>query len=172
MNHPYQLKRSARKTLAIEITRTGELLVRAPSRLPQAEIDRFLARKEEWIEVRLAQQQARLAAHPEPTPEKEALLRRIAEDFLPLRTAYYGQIMGLSPEGVRITGAKNRFGSCSAKNRICYSYRLMQYPTEAVDYVVVHELAHLVHKNHGPDFYRLVGSILPDYRAREALLKK
>lgn len=69
MNHPYQLKRSARKTLAIEITRTGELLVRAPSRLPQAEIDRFLARKEEWIEVRLAQQQARLAAHPEPTPE-------------------------------------------------------------------------------------------------------
>ena len=47
----------------------------------------------------------------------------------------------------------------------------MQYPREAIDYVVVHELAHLVHQNHGPAFYRLVASVLPDYRQREALLR-
>ena len=47
----------------------------------------------------------------------------------------------------------------------------MLYPPEAVDYVVVHELAHIRHKNHGRDFYALVSSILPDYRQREALLR-
>ena len=47
----------------------------------------------------------------------------------------------------------------------------MDYPPEAIDYVVVHELAHLVHHNHSPAFYALVESVLPDYRARAALLK-
>ena len=56
--------------------------------------------------------------------------------------------MGLTPAAVTITGARKRFGSCSASNRICYSWRLMQYPEAAVDYVVVHELAHIVHKDH------------------------
>lgn len=48
----------------------------------------------------------------------------------------------------------------------------MQYPPEAVDYVVVHELAHIVHKNHGNAFYALIGSVLPDYPARRALLRE
>ena len=47
----------------------------------------------------------------------------------------------------------------------------MAYPEEAIDYVVVHELAHLVHRNHGPEFYALVASILPDHKQRRALLK-
>ena len=79
--------------------------------------------------------------------------------------------MGLRPAGVTITGAEKRFGSCSAKNRICFSWRLMQYPEEAVDYVVVHELAHILHKNHGKAFYACVEEVLPDWRARRALLK-
>lgn len=58
------------------------------------------------------------------------------------------------------------------KNGLCFSWRLMQYPPEAVDYVVVHELAHIVHKNHGNAFYALIGSVLPDYPARRALLRK
>ena len=48
----------------------------------------------------------------------------------------------------------------------------MEYPEEAVDYVVVHELAHIVHKNHGPDFWALVGRYMPDYKRRRALLRK
>ena len=48
----------------------------------------------------------------------------------------------------------------------------MRYPEEAIEYVVVHELAHLVHRNHGKDFYALVASVMPDYKKRDALLKQ
>ena len=99
-------------------------------------------------------------------------LRRRAREYLPARVEHFSRIMGLVPAAVRITAAKPRFGSCSGKNSICFSCRLMQYPDAAVDYVVVHELAHIVHKNHGKDFYRLVASVLPDYRERRALLRK
>ena len=79
--------------------------------------------------------------------------------------------MGVQPAGIAITGARKRFGSCSGKNRICFSWRLMAYPEAAIDYVVVHELAHIRHKNHGPDFYAFVQEILPDWRERRALLR-
>ena len=79
--------------------------------------------------------------------------------------------MGVTPMGVRISRAKKRFGSCSAENRISYSYRLMAYPEAVIDYVVVHELAHIRHKNHSADFYAFVARFLPDYKAREAILK-
>ena len=84
---------------------------------------------------------------------------------------HYARLMGVQPAGVRITGARTRFGSCSGSNRICFSWRLMDYPEAAVDYVVVHELAHIVHKNHGPQFWALVARYLPDWRARRALLR-
>ena len=74
-------------------------------------------------------------------------------------------------DGITVTGARTRFGSCSPKNRLCFSFRLMEYPLPAIEYVVVHELAHIRHKNHGPDFYRLVEGTLPDYRQRIGLLK-
>jgi predicted metal-dependent hydrolase len=80
--------------------------------------------------------------------------------------------MGVRHSGVKITSARTRFGSCSAKNSICYSLYLMQYPPEAVDYVVVHELAHIRHKNHSPAFYAEVARWLPDYRRRQAMLRK
>ena len=80
--------------------------------------------------------------------------------------------MGLYPTQVRVTGAKTRFGSCSSQGHICFSWRLMQYPEEAIDYVVVHELAHLKHMNHSPAFHALVASVLPDHKQRRALLRK
>lgn len=80
--------------------------------------------------------------------------------------------MGVSPTGIKITSAKKRFGSCSGKNSLCFSFMLMQYPEEAVDYVVVHELAHIRHHNHSRDFYRFIEKYMPDYKEREKLLKK
>ena len=85
--------------------------------------------------------------------------------------AYYSEQMGLYPTQVRITGARTRFGSCSSQGHICFSWRLMQYPPEAIDYVVVHELAHLRYMNHGAEFYALIARYLPDWKARRALLQ-
>lgn len=79
--------------------------------------------------------------------------------------------MNLYPTALKITSAKTRFGSCSGKDSICFSYLLMRYPDEAIDYVVVHELAHIKHKNHSKAFYTLIEKYLPDYKEREKLLK-
>ena len=99
-------------------------------------------------------------------------LRKTAKKTLPLKVAYYAKIMGLKYGRITITGAKTRFGSCSSKGNIAFSYRLMMYPDEAIDYVVVHELAHLKEMNHSPAFYRIIAKVLPDYKERIKLLKK
>ena len=79
--------------------------------------------------------------------------------------------MELVPAGIKITSARTRFGSCSGKNSICFSWRLMLYPPEAIDYVIVHELAHIRHHDHSPAFYALIEQYLPDWKARMKLLK-
>lgn len=168
----YELIRSSRRTLSLEIARDGQILVRAPMRLPQKRIDAFLEEHLDWIAKHQEIQSRRRAAHPEPAPgEREELIRR-AKEILPQKVDYFSRIMGLYPTGITITGAEKRFGSCSGKNRICFSWRLMAYPEAAVDYVVVHELAHIRHKNHGKDFYACVASVLPDWKVRRQLLKE
>lgn len=167
----YTLIRSRRKTLGMEITRDLELVVRAPMRLAKREIDRFVAAHAQWIEVHMERQRLRALAHPAPTETDVERLRAEAKAYIPPRVAAYAQRMGLMPTGVKITTAKTRFGSCSGKNSLCFSCLLMAYPPEAIDYVIVHELAHITHKNHGAAFYALVEQYLPDYRARRALLR-
>ena len=168
----YELIRSHRKTLAIQITREARVQVRAPLRMPVTEIEKFLLQKQDWIHAHLARMQARREAHPEPDARQEALLRQKARDILPGLVERYAAQMNVRPTGITITGAVTRFGSCSPKNRLCFSFRLMDYPMEAIEYVVVHELVHIRHKNHGRDFYREVASVLPDWQARAALLKQ
>lgn len=80
--------------------------------------------------------------------------------------------MGLVPAGIKITSARTRFGSCSGKNSVCFSWRLMLYPPEAIDYVIVHELAHIRHHDHSPAFYALIEQYLPDWKVRMKLLKE
>lgn len=167
----YTLIRSSRRTMALEITRDGRLLVRAPQRASQAVIDRFVASHADWIAAHLEKQRQRAQAHPPLTEDELAALRQKARDILPGRVAHYAEWMGVTPTGVKITGAKTRFGSCSAKNSLCFSLYLMAYPDAAVDYVVVHELAHIRHKNHSPAFYAEVAKVMPDYRERRKLLK-
>lgn len=168
----YTVIRSRRKTISLEITRDAAVVVHAPNRLPAREIERFVAKNESWLQKHLTAARERLLRHPEPSPEEEAALRERAWKELPVKLAAYAERMGLYPTGMRVTSARTRFGSCSAKNRICFSWRLMQYPDAAIDYVVVHELAHIREKNHGRAFYALVEQYLPDWRERRALLKE
>ena len=152
----YELVRSKRKTLAVQVTREGRVIVRAPLRLAKYRIERFVAEHTDWIVRALADQQSRRAAHPEPDEAKQAELIRRAKIELPPKVQHYAKLMNLYPTGLKITSARTRFGSCSGKNSICFSWRLMDYPEPAIDYVVVHELAHIAHKNHGPQFWALL----------------
>lgn len=166
----YRLIRSKRKTISLEVTKNLEVIVRAPLRMADADIRRFVEKHIAWVNKHMEKQRANY--RPEPTAEVVRRMADMAARMIPERTAYYADIMGFYPEGIRITAARTRFGSCSGKNRLCFSCLLMQYPQEAIDYVIVHELAHIRHKHHQDDFWSLVESVMPDYKKRRALLRQ
>lgn len=172
MKTDYELKRSKRKTLSLTVTRDLKVSVKAPVGCPQKTIDDFVLSHEKWINEHIEKQKSRLSLEKTLDEKRVSELRALAAAELPRRVEYYSEKMGLYPTSVKITSAATRFGSCSGKNSICFSYRLMLYPPEAVDYVVVHELAHIKEKNHSARFYALVERYMPNYREREKLLKK
>ncbi len=168
----YTLVRSRRKTLAVQVDLDGSVTVRAPLRLSQAKIDRFLQEKEAWITRTVETQKQRAAARPVLTDEDRERLRRLAKEVLPRKVEQFAAQMGVRPASVKITSAKTRYGSCSAKNGLCFSLYLMTKPEPCIDYVVVHELAHIRQHNHSAAFYAEIEAVLPDYREREKLLKQ
>ncbi len=168
MDFPYQIIRSGRRTLAIEI-KNGAVLVRAPYSCSDNRITELLTEKEELIKKHLSR------SLPLPDYGKKELeaMRESVREIITERVAHYSALMNLKPASVKITSAKTRFGSCSGKNSLCFSLYLALYPPEATDYVVVHELAHIKYKNHGKSFHKLVESYLPHpTRYYKELLKK
>ncbi len=168
----YILKRSDRKTLSLRINDDLKVVVCSPLFLSRAKIDEFVIKHTEWIEKHIELMRRRQQSFLSLTDQKVKQLKQAAAEIIPSRVKYYSQLMDVEPTGIKITSAKKRFGSCSGKNALCFSYMLMLYPTEAIDYVVVHELAHIKHHNHSAQFYNLVAKILPDYKNREAILKR
>lgn len=169
-----KILKSRRRTLSLSVTEELEVVVKAPISMPQREIEEFVQKHAGWIEKQLSfrQEQREKAKNLMLTPERIAGLKRQAAELLPQRVAYYADIMGVRPLGVKITSARTRWGSCSGKNNLNFSFLLMLVPQPALDYVVVHELAHIREKNHGAGFYREIERYLPDYKQRVALLKQ
>lgn len=168
---PYELIRSRRKTMALEITGDCRVLVRAPMGISKTRIDSFVSGHTAWIKKHLEIQRQRIARRPPaPTEAEIETLKARARESLPPKVAEWSEKMGLRPTGVRITAARKRYGSCSGKNGLCFSCFLMNCPEPAVELVVVHELCHIREKNHGPRFYALLEHYLPDWRERKRLL--
>ncbi|MBQ2719044.1 MAG: M48 family metallopeptidase [Clostridia bacterium] len=165
----YRVIRSSRRTLALELTPAGEVLVRAPFAVSERDVQAFFEGHRAWVERRLPALRERLA--PPLTKEEETALRQRAKEDLPQRTARWATRMGITYGSVRITSARRRLGSCSSLGNLSFSFRLMAHPEEIIDYVVVHELAHRKQMNHSQEFYKLVARYLPDYRQRIALLR-
>jgi predicted metal-dependent hydrolase len=100
-----------------------------------------------------------------------AWYRRRATEVLKERIAYYAPLVGVAPPPITIKDMHSRWGSCSAKGRVNLYWGLVALPLELADYVVVHELAHLLELNHSPAFWRGVERVLPDYRERRKRLR-
>lgn len=171
MKIDYTLIRSGRKTVAVYVTEKLEVIVRAPLFLSSPQADKIVASAEGWIEKQLARQREKKASGAVLSPEQKQALRLAAQSFLPGRAAYFSGLMNAVPSGIKITSAEKRWGSCGPKNSICFSYRVMLLPKDAIDYIIVHELAHIRHKNHGPGFYAEISKYLPDYKRRIKLIK-
>ncbi len=163
----YEIKRSSRKTLCIEITRDAKVLVRAPFFATNKTIEKFIASHQKWIDNHLQ------TAKQKPVLTKEQLneLKAQAQQYIPARVAELCLQTGLYCKGVKITTAATRFGSCSPTNSLCFSCRLMQYPRQVIDYVIIHELCHTVHHHHQKSFWDLVQKHSPNYKQLKKLLK-
>lgn len=156
--------------MGLEITDNCEIIVRAPKKMSDREIAEFVNKYRGWIDEKLPEARRR-AEKKRKISENEEELRQAAHEIIPPLVETYSKIMELRTSSVRITSAEKRFGSCSGKNSLCFSWRLMAYPIEAVEYVVVHELAHIKHHNHSSAFYSLIEKYMPDYKERQKLLK-
>jgi len=87
------------------------------------------------------------------------------------RAGHYAPALGIGRPDVRLSNGKTRWGSCHIGGRIRLNWRLIQMPMRLVDYVIVHELAHLVEMNHSPRFWKIVAGVLPDYVDRKTDLR-
>ncbi len=166
----YVIKYSNRKTVSISIV-NGDIIVKAPYNVSRSLIDEIVNKHDKWILKNLEAEQRKRSMTKDLTDTDIKNLKKFAKLYFNEKVKYYSQIMDLMPGRVTITSAEKRFGSCNSNGNICFSYRLMLYPEPAREYVVVHELAHLVEMNHSKRFYAIIESVMPDYKKRKRLLK-
>lgn len=101
-----------------------------------------------------------------------AWYKKEAKTQITERVAWYAKRSGLSYGSIKITSANRRWGSCSTSGNLNFSWKLIMAPLWVVDYVVVHELAHLEHKNHSPTFWSRVKVMYPSYEKAKMWLKQ
>lgn len=171
----YKLIRSDRKTLSLQI-KNGEVVVRAPKRLPKATIDGFVRKHMDWIRKHLKKQpqiKSQAEQGQEKLTEKEhEALKKQAKQVFAERVAYYAPIVGVDYGRITIRTQKTRWGSCSSKGNLNFNCLLLLAPPEVLDCIVVHELCHRKQMNHSRAFYAEVLRVMPDYHTRHAWLKK
>lgn len=164
----YRIIRSSRKTIAIQITPAGDVLVRCPNRMSSRDIASFVDSKRGWIEKHLSRQSPAL---PPFSDTELRTLSQQAKAVLPERVAYFAPKVGVSYGRITIRAQRSRWGSCSSNGNLNFNCLLMLMPPEVQDYVVVHELCHRKELNHSHRFWTEVEKILPDYPARKKWLK-
>lgn len=161
--------RSRRVTLRVN-PRRG-VTVTIPYIVPyKAGLEFFLAKKD-WVLKVQERQRERIGAEHIPTPEEIETLRKVAKEVLPKRLRELAAKYSFEYNSVRIKHNSSNWGSCSRKGNINLNLNLVRLPDELRDYVILHELCHLRHPNHGPRFHALLESLCPDHLAKQRALR-
>lgn len=100
------------------------------------------------------------------------LYKKEAGQIIEKRLSYYRGYINKPYKKVSYRNTKTRWGSCSSKGNLMFDYKIIMAPIEIIDYLVVHELSHLIHLNHSTQFWNLVEGIIPEYRERRMWLKR
>ena len=164
---PYKLLKSKIKNLYIYI-KNGEVIVKAPVKLSNDKIQEFLNKKSKWIYNNLEKNKTKIRE------EKEEKINDI--DIEKLRTIVeenikkYSKILNVMPRKVRIRELKYAWGSCSSNKNISINLKLAKKNKMAVEYVVLHEMCHLIYMNHSKDFWALIEKNMPKYKEYKKLL--
>lgn len=174
---PYEIIKSQRRTISVEIRSDSSVLVRIPQRMTKAETKTFVDGKAEWIVSHRQQMKERMEANPKIRLEdrREETLKlwngEGGRQFLKRVSEWAGK-MGVTYGRITIRDQKTRWGSCSSKGNLNFNWKLLAVPQELSDYVIVHELAHRLEMNHSPRFWAVVEQQLPDYKQLRQELKK
>ncbi len=169
----YQLERKAVKNVNLRVRRDGSVYVSAHKAVPVSEIDKFVARKAQFV-LAAIERVAQIA-------EREAKIKDCFTDeqcravFQPMLDAMYPMLepYGVRKPTLRTRQMKSRWGSCMVqKGIITLNKRLYAAPTACIEYVIMHELCHLIHPNHSKQYYAFLTSMMPDWKERKALLEK
>ncbi|CDE45995.1 uncharacterized protein BN648_00327 [Clostridium sp. CAG:411] len=160
-----EIKRSKRKSMAIEITQ-GKVLAKVPFFATDMQIKEFLIRYQSWIKQKVikTRESTREPDYKIPVFSNIAAAeRKKIKDAFQKKAEFYAKRMQVEFCKITIRNQKTRWGSCSSKKNLNFNYKLYFLPEEWMDYVVVHELAHLVYMNHGSEFWHLVEKHCPAY---------
>ena len=166
----FTLRRKRIKNLRLTVKAPhGEVVVSAPRHVPDAAIVAFVSGKAAWI----AKHQERLAGQPlplQPGPETEVLRRRLKHSAPPM-VEHWAGIMGVGVPDVTIRRMTSRWGTCNTQTkRITLNLELAQRDVALLEYVIVHELAHLIERGHNAKFYAVMDAHMPDWRLRRRVL--
>lgn len=175
MNYMTEIIKSKRKSIGFEIKEAGRLIVRAPFFMSRDQIFREMEKNRDWIDKHMLIVQEREKERekfPKFTGEEVEKMAEEALAVIPPRVQEYAAVLGVSYGRITIRNQKCRWGSCSAKGNLNFNCILVKVPEYVRDYVIVHELCHRMEMNHSEKFWKLVESVLPDYRERRKWLKE
>ena len=164
------IKDNRRKRLSMSVEKDGTVAIKVPKWTGQSVIDNFYKANLGWIKQRRQRLEKQKGSFVQLSENDIALLKQKAKTVLSLKTKHYADIMGVECDGIKITSAKKRWGSCRRLNgryTICYSWRTMLLSDRQQDYIVVHELAHVIHFDHSKSFYDEIEKVLPDWKILE-----
>ncbi|MGI8703480.1 MAG: M48 family metallopeptidase [Candidatus Limnocylindrales bacterium] len=194
----YTVRRSVRaKHVRLTVTRHGEAIVVLPMRAPERSAALFVERHTAWLDRQMARVRAgrdREAARPSlaagrrisvhgrdrivmaaSAQERERLehsLRREARHVLEARVAALAPLVGVTPARLTVRAQRARWGSASRSGSLSLNWRLILAPPRVLDYVVIHELAHLAEPGHTPRFWALVRRHAPEADVARAWLRE
>ncbi len=156
-----------------------QVVARIPERWGPAQIDQMLHRHRRWLQKREQERRAKAVKAAERDALQgvwceftETWYRKAARVVLKRACDVWARRMGVSYGSLRITGARSRWGSCSSVGNLSFSWRLLATRWDLIEYVIVHELSHRVHFNHGTRFWRLVERYVPDYAQKRDDLRR
>jgi len=175
MTYNVNIIRSNRRTLSIEIKHAGELVVRAPRKLSENNIYKFISEKEDWINKHMemaASREEKCGQHEEVTDWDIRVLTKEAQRVIPILVRQYADRMKVTYGKITIRHQKTRWGSCSSAGNLSFNCMLMKTPRKIQEYVVVHELAHRLEMNHSDRFWKVVEQTMPEYKEYRKWLKE
>ncbi len=169
----YELKRRrGMRTIRIAVHPGGKLVVSSGMSRSQNEIEAFLYRQKAWIETSVEKMKnvsESLLTKNDPKEYRER--KKEARMLVEARLETFNALYGLKWSRVSIKNTRRLWGSCSRRGNLNFNYKLLLIPPDLRDYVIVHELCHLIHFNHSPRFWNEVARALPDFKERKKRLR-